>query len=184
MPSSSGSTRDALNTTPLLQFRLFGHRAACFAWVSAERREKAVREILDVARRVPFALPFTLYFRIDSAQALRHAGGAMQRERQQRYDAGRATFDLRHFVSQYAERTGRAKEAAAAHAEAVRAAAAEEADAAEWLSASLDPGPSDELPLPDTTATTTTTTGAISYTAEERAAAQAEADMLNPDGWE
>lgn len=86
-----------LVSPPFLEFRCFFHNKACFSWPTPESKSKAVSEILGIARRVPFALPFTLYFRVDSSTELAKNAGALRKERNRLLDAKRRFFDLTRF---------------------------------------------------------------------------------------
>ncbi|CCW63467.1 unnamed protein product [Phytomonas sp. EM1] len=84
---------------PVLDISCLVHPEACFWW-SQEIEERCVRQILDYAKRVPFALPFYLYFRVDSSKQMR-----IHPEIQERKDAmlkeKSKWFDLRHFREVY-----------------------------------------------------------------------------------
>ena len=80
---------------PVVDISCLVHPSACFWW-NAEEEERSTRLILDYAKRMPFALPFNLYFRIDPAKLLRgHPDQLEERERLLREKAN--YFDLRHF---------------------------------------------------------------------------------------
>ncbi|CCW70839.1 unnamed protein product [Phytomonas sp. Hart1] len=86
---------------PVLDISFLVHPDACFWW-NQENEEKCVNQILDYAKRVPFALPFYLYFRVDSSKQLR-----LNPEIQERKDAmlkeKSKWFDLRHFCETYSQ---------------------------------------------------------------------------------
>ncbi|KPA79396.1 putative mitochondrial hypothetical protein [Leptomonas pyrrhocoris] len=80
---------------PVVDIACFVHPSACFWW-SAEDEEKSTQLILDYARRMPFALPFNLYFRVDPAKFLR-AHPEQAEEREHLLSAKASYFDMRHF---------------------------------------------------------------------------------------
>lgn len=80
---------------PVVDISCLVHPNACFWW-SAEEEERSTRLILDYAKRMPFALPFNLYFRVDPAKALR-AQPALVEERDRLLSAKAALFDIRRF---------------------------------------------------------------------------------------
>lgn len=80
---------------PVLDISCYLHPDACFWW-SSEKEEVCMRHILDYAKRVPFALPFNLYFRVDPAKVLRGTPSAVE-ERERLAAAKSHFFDLRHF---------------------------------------------------------------------------------------
>ncbi|CAD2217138.1 hypothetical protein AGDE_01157 [Angomonas deanei] len=78
---------------PVVDLTCYVHPNACFWW-NDEDEEKCVKHILDYAKRLPYALPFNLYFRVDSTRNLRQ-----QEEELNRRTAGKsAYFDLRNFT--------------------------------------------------------------------------------------
>ena len=108
---------------PLMDISVLRHPDACFWW-NAEDEERAIGHILAEARKVPFALPFNLYIRVDPSRALRRhftagaagnseaASGASSSplgplseafasdlflEMKQRQEAKRHYFDLQNF---------------------------------------------------------------------------------------
>ncbi|CBZ27578.1 conserved hypothetical protein [Leishmania mexicana MHOM/GT/2001/U1103] len=82
---------------PVVDVSCLVHPNACFWW-NAEEEERSTRLILDYAKRMPFALPFNLYFRVDSAKVLR-AKPSMAEERESLLRAKLPLFDLRQFRS-------------------------------------------------------------------------------------
>lgn len=80
---------------PVLDVSLFLHPQACFWWNEVDE-VRSVRHILDYAKRVPFALPFYLYFRVDPAKHVRlHPELEVEKEALAREKAD--WFDLRRF---------------------------------------------------------------------------------------
>ncbi|KAG5500073.1 hypothetical protein JIQ42_04408 [Leishmania sp. Namibia] len=82
---------------PVVDISCFVHPNACFWW-DAEEEARSTRLILDYAKRMPFALPFNLYFRVDPAKVLR-AKPALVDERERLLRAKSSLFDLRRFRS-------------------------------------------------------------------------------------
>ncbi|GET89101.1 hypothetical protein, conserved [Leishmania tarentolae] len=82
---------------PVVDISCLVHPNACFWW-NAEEEERSTRLILDYAKRMPFALPFNLYFRVDPAKVLR-AKPASAEERDILRRAKLPLFDLRQFRS-------------------------------------------------------------------------------------
>ncbi|AIN98877.1 hypothetical protein LPMP_250120 [Leishmania panamensis] len=82
---------------PVMDISCLVHPNACFGW-NAEEEERSTRLILDYAKRMPFALPFNLYFRVDPAKVLR-AKPALVVEKDTLLRAKFSLFDLRHFRS-------------------------------------------------------------------------------------
>ncbi|KPI89289.1 hypothetical protein ABL78_1622 [Leptomonas seymouri] len=80
---------------PVVDISCLVHPSACFWW-NAEEEEKSTRLILDYAKRMPFALPFNLYLRVDPVKLLRgHPEQVEERERLLTKKAG--YFSLRNF---------------------------------------------------------------------------------------
>ena len=88
------SLEDQLNY-PVLDVALLTHPNACFWW-SEEDEAKCLKHILEYAKRVPFALPFNLYLRVDQAKGLRsndEGGEALIRRQKEKEQF----FNLRTF---------------------------------------------------------------------------------------
>lgn len=86
---------------PVVDISCFVHPNACFWW-SAEEEEKSTRLILDYAKRMPFALPFNLYFRVDPVKQLR--AHPEQMDERERLLAEKAKyFDMRRFRATFNE---------------------------------------------------------------------------------
>lgn len=58
---------EKLINQPVMDISIFIHPKACFFW-NAEDEQKCIRQILDYSKKIPYALPFYLYFRIDSSR--------------------------------------------------------------------------------------------------------------------
>ncbi|EPY31142.1 hypothetical protein AGDE_09202 [Angomonas deanei] len=71
---------------PVVDLTCYVHPNACFWW-NDEDEEKCVKHILDYAKRLPYALPFNLYFRVDSTRNLRQ-----QEEELNRRTAGKSAY--------------------------------------------------------------------------------------------
>ncbi|KAG5476874.1 hypothetical protein LSCM1_05206 [Leishmania martiniquensis] len=82
---------------PVVDISCLVHPNACFWW-NADEEERSTRLILDYAKRMPFALPFNLYFRVDSAKVLR-AKPSLARELESLLRAKSSLFDVRRFRS-------------------------------------------------------------------------------------
>lgn len=80
---------------PVLDVAMYVHPDACFWW-NAENEERCVKHILDYAKRVPYALPFNLYFRVDSTKELKRRP-EMEEEQARLAESTAAWFDLRRF---------------------------------------------------------------------------------------
>ncbi|KAK7200445.1 hypothetical protein NESM_000098900 [Novymonas esmeraldas] len=81
---------------PVMDISCLVHPSACFWWSAAEE-QRSTRLILDYAKRMPFALPFNLYFRVDLAKTLRASPAAVD-ERSRLLLAKSEYFDLRRFT--------------------------------------------------------------------------------------
>jgi hypothetical protein len=80
---------------PVVDISCLVHPSACFWW-NTEEEEKSTRLILDYAKRMPFALPFNLYFRVDPVKQLRGHPELVE-ERERLLSEKAAYFDMRHF---------------------------------------------------------------------------------------
>lgn len=80
---------------PVLDVALYVHPSACFWW-NAENEERCVKHILDYAKRVPFALPFNLYFRVDTTKEAR-LHPELEVQKAALIESKAAWFDLRQF---------------------------------------------------------------------------------------
>lgn len=52
---------------PVMNISVFVHPKACFFW-NKNDEQRCIDQILHYAKRIPFALPFFLYFRVDSSR--------------------------------------------------------------------------------------------------------------------
>ncbi|KAG5502739.1 hypothetical protein JKF63_04506 [Porcisia hertigi] len=80
---------------PVMDISCLVHPNACFWW-NAEEEERSTKLMLDYAKRMPFALPFNLYFRVDPAKVLR-ARPSMVEEKERLLATKLPFFDLRQF---------------------------------------------------------------------------------------
>jgi hypothetical protein len=85
--------------SPMVELSCLSHPRACYALPRADE-ERALGHVLDYAKRIPYALPFTLYFRVDTAKVCRGQDGFVERRRAM-YEDNSAVFDLRRFVSRH-----------------------------------------------------------------------------------
>lgn len=84
---------------PVMNLSLFVHPKACFFW-NKNDEERCINQIMHYAKRIPFALPFFLYFRVDSSRYTSHNSTIVD-EKASRMEAKRHFFDLRHFKSRH-----------------------------------------------------------------------------------
>lgn len=77
---------------PLLRLSVERHPNACFR-MDEESESRFVSHVLDCARRMPFAVPFRLYLRVDPSRVLR-ADAAFEAERESRMAEKAPNFDL------------------------------------------------------------------------------------------
>ncbi|KAG8346027.1 hypothetical protein TRVL_03144 [Trypanosoma vivax] len=80
---------------PVMDITCFFHPESCFWW-GAEDEERCLGHILDYAKRIPFALPFNLYLRVDPTRDLRADANILE-EMERRKQEKAQHFDLRNF---------------------------------------------------------------------------------------
>lgn len=89
---------------PLCEITCLSHPKACF-WASPEEEQRITENIVEFAQKIPFALPFNLYFRVDPAAKLRpdqsSAPSLLAAERERRSASKKDFFDL----SKYCDNT-------------------------------------------------------------------------------
>eukprot|EP00760_Papus_ankaliazontas_P035448 PhM_4_TR77/c0_g1_i1/m.42108 len=86
---------------PRLQIQVLSHGQACFKW-NKDNEDKAMQYLLEYARKVPYTLPFFLYFRVDPMSMIKHHPEFVT-QRQELYDKNCWAFDLRNFVENRAK---------------------------------------------------------------------------------
>ncbi|KEG13401.1 hypothetical protein DQ04_01021020 [Trypanosoma grayi] len=80
---------------PVVDVTCFIHPLVCFWW-SEEDEERCLSHIVEYAKRIPFALPFNLYLRVDTSKDLRsHPKRVEEMAKRQREKED--FFDLRHY---------------------------------------------------------------------------------------
>lgn len=82
---------------PVVEISCLTHPNACY-WMSAEDEAKVMGHVISFAKRVPFALPFNLYLRVDPSKLLRgESGAAFRHQREARQDSKNEWFSLKNF---------------------------------------------------------------------------------------
>ncbi|KAH9586476.1 hypothetical protein LSM04_004797 [Trypanosoma melophagium] len=91
--SSNDVTNQLLQ--PVVDVTCFVHPQACFWW-SEEDEERCIGHIVEYAKRIPFALPFNLYLRVDTSKDLRSTPGKVEMMDKRRKEKSHY-FELREF---------------------------------------------------------------------------------------
>jgi hypothetical protein len=82
---------------PVIQVSCLTHPNACY-WLSEDDEAKVMKHVVSFAKRVPFAIPFNLYLRVDPSKLLRgEAGEPFRKERDLRQEEKNKWFDLSRF---------------------------------------------------------------------------------------
>ncbi|EPY30830.1 hypothetical protein STCU_00294 [Strigomonas culicis] len=92
----TGSKYDARLMQPLVDVSCFIHPDVCF-WFNASDEASCVQQVLDYTKRMPFALPFNMYFRVDSTKHVR-AHPEFVEEVEKQIARKSEWFDLRNFA--------------------------------------------------------------------------------------
>eukprot|EP00796_Vickermania_ingenoplastis_P003712 gene3712-2612_t len=92
---------------PVMDVSVHVNPKACFSW-HAEEEATCVEQILQYAKRLPFALPFYLYFRVDASQSIQR-DPELAKRKQKLLEEKHEYFDLRR------EQSNRGRTLAAAH---------------------------------------------------------------------
>jgi hypothetical protein len=87
---------------PLVELSLLVHPKAA-AWWPPETRDAVQRHLLDLASRMPYALPWTLYFRVDSSKHLRR-DEKFSKQRTRRWSRKVRFFNPARIVVNYEEK--------------------------------------------------------------------------------
>lgn len=87
---------------PVMNLSLFVHPKACFVW-NKNDEQRCIDQILHYAKRIPFALPFFLYFRVDSSRYTT-SNSSIADEKAVRMQEKQHFFDLRHFRNTHANK--------------------------------------------------------------------------------
>lgn len=83
---------------PVVEVSCLLHPDSCF-WLSAEDEEKVIGHVVNFAKRIPFAVPFSLYLRVDPSKELRgDAGKQFAALRDARMKEKEHWFELERFV--------------------------------------------------------------------------------------
>ncbi|KAF8284258.1 hypothetical protein TcBrA4_0055680 [Trypanosoma cruzi] len=82
---------------PVVDVTCFVHPQACFWW-SEEDEERCLNHIVEYAKRIPYALPFNLYLRVDTTKDFRDAPSRVE-EMEKRLAEKSHYFNLRRFVN-------------------------------------------------------------------------------------
>ncbi|PWV19772.1 hypothetical protein C3747_9g189 [Trypanosoma cruzi] len=80
---------------PVVDVTCFVHPQACFWW-SEEDEERCLNHIVEYAKRIPYALPFNLYLRVDTTKNFRDAPSRVE-EMEKRLAEKSHYFNLRRF---------------------------------------------------------------------------------------
>lgn len=104
--SADDETVTRLLMQPIVELSCLSHPQACY-WLSPEDEAKAMAHVVSFARRVPYAIPFNLYVRVDPSKLLRgDAGEVFRRERETRQAAKNKWFDLTAFTTNHPHTAG------------------------------------------------------------------------------
>jgi hypothetical protein len=96
---SGGELTEASLRCPTLKLSCLTHPSSCY-WLSVGAQSKVLDELLSYAKRVPYALPFTLYYRVDTARHLLNDAAFLTRRDAQLKEKSWA-FDLKNFSSSF-----------------------------------------------------------------------------------
>nr|CCC94626.1 conserved hypothetical protein [Trypanosoma congolense IL3000] len=91
--SPAGVERQLLQ--PVVDISCLLHPSVCFWW-NAENEHRCIDHIVDYAKRIPFALPFNLYFRVDPTRVMR-GSPEISKEMERRRCEKAHFFDLRSY---------------------------------------------------------------------------------------
>lgn len=80
---------------PLMDISIFIHPKVCFFWTS-EDEQKCIDQILNYAKRMPYALPFYLYFRVDSSHYM-NSNPEIVKKKAELLKKKEKYFNLRYF---------------------------------------------------------------------------------------
>ncbi|RNF04881.1 uncharacterized protein Tco025E_07893 [Trypanosoma conorhini] len=80
---------------PVVDITCFLHPQACFWW-SEEDGERCLNHIVEYAKRIPYALPFNLYLRVDTTKDFRSVPSRLE-EMEKRLEEKSHYFNPRHF---------------------------------------------------------------------------------------
>lgn len=101
-------TRELLQ--PVMDITCLAHPDACY-WMSPEDEEKAMQHITAYARKIPFAIPFNLYLRVDLSKDLKGEEGELFAQRRERLrEAKRKYFDTSKFIEFHANEEAQARD--------------------------------------------------------------------------
>lgn len=104
------STHKSQRFVPVLDIRLLMHPRSCVQWAQEEDEAKATRHVMEYAKKVPYALPFRLYLRVDPTRELRRTSQRstmnpdcirLEDEKEKRMSEKAHFFDLRNFSSSF-----------------------------------------------------------------------------------
>ena len=96
--------------TPVCDIRCYLHPEASFWWQrGGSEEQKALENIVNWAKRIPYPLPFNLYFRVDAAKNIR-ADEQFVARRESLLASKRESFDLSRYVEFWSAKDPNKKE--------------------------------------------------------------------------
>lgn len=93
--NASVSNGDDRLYQPVMDVSVYVHPKACFFW-SSQREKECVAHILTYAKRMPYALPFYLYFRVDTSRYIEE-NPSVRLRKDELMAAHQKWFDLHNF---------------------------------------------------------------------------------------